>query len=90
MDFKAKFLDHYLVSGMGSFPKRDIDVLVMHLLEEGGAKDLQPMKGMSNQQVSLKLRTPLSKIKSLRYEAALKYGGDSSELANHAKNNRVE
>lgn len=86
MTFKAKFLNHYLASGMGSFSKRDIDVLVMHLLdEEGDAKESQPLKGMSNQQVRLKLRTPVSKIKSLRYESALKYGGDSSALAKHAK-----
>lgn len=85
MDFKAKFLDHYLGSGIGSFSKRDIDVLVMHLLEECGGKDSNPMKGMSNQQVSLMLKTPVSKIKSLRYEAVLKYGGDSNALANYAK-----
>lgn len=86
MEFKSKFLKHYLASGMGSFSKRDIDVLLMHLLdEEGDSEDSQPLKGMTNQQVSLKLRTPISKIKSLRYEAALKYGGNSSNLANYAK-----
>lgn len=86
MKFKSKFLGHYLAFGIGSFSKRDIDVLVLHLLdEEGDSKDSQPLKGMSNQQVSLKLRTPVSKIKSLRYEAALKYGGNSSELATHAR-----
>lgn len=83
MDFKTKFLQHYLAAGIGSFSKRDIDVLVMYLLdEEGSHVDCKPFKGMSNQQTSMKLRTPVSKIKSLRYEAALKYGED---LAKHAK-----
>ncbi len=83
MDFKTKFLQHYLAAGMGSLSKRDIDALVMYLLDEEGSHiDSSPLKVNSNQQVSLKLRTPVSKIKSLRYEAALKYGKD---LAQHAK-----
>lgn len=83
MNFKIKFIQHYLAAGMGALSKRDIDVLVMHLLDEEGSHiDSSPMKGMSNQQASLKLRTPVSKIKSLRYEAALKYGDD---LTHHAK-----
>lgn len=85
MDFKTKFLQRYLAAGIGSLTKRDIDALVMHLLDEEGRADSQPFKGMSNQQVSLLLRTPVSKIKALRYEAALKYGGSSGDLAKHAK-----
>lgn len=54
MNFKSKFLEHYLAFGIGSFSKRDIDVLILHLLdEEGDSKDSQPLKWMMNQQVSL-------------------------------------
>lgn len=85
MNFKEKFLSHYLAAGMGSFSKRDIDVLIMHLLNEEGTTNSIPLKDMTHQQVSFLLRTPITKIKSLRYEAALKYGGSSDNLAEQAK-----
>jgi hypothetical protein len=36
---------------------------------------------LSNQQISERLRTPVSKVKRLRYEAALKFGGSVEEQA---------
>ncbi len=77
MDFKKIFLAHYLSAGIGSFSKRDVDALVMYLLDEYGADDQIPIKVLSNQQASLKLRATASKIKSLRYEAALKFTNTS-------------
>ena len=71
--FKAKFLKSYLSTGIGSLSKRDIDVLVLSLLDEYGLDDGIPLKDLSNQQISIKLRAPASRIKSLRYEAKLKY-----------------
>lgn len=75
-NFEKEFLDHYLRLGLGSMPKTDIDALVMCLLDRYGIKGSQPLGQLSNQQVSEQLRAPASRIKKLRYEAALKYGTD--------------
>jgi hypothetical protein len=80
-DFKKAFLNIYLNGGMGALSKRDIDALVMHLLDELGLDDGVPLKRFSNQQVSVKLRVPASRIKTLRYEATLKYVVDNEMLA---------
>jgi hypothetical protein len=79
--FKKNFLASYLSGGMGSLSKRDIDALVMHLLDEQGLDDGVPLRNLTNQQVSVKLRVPTTKIKSLRYEATLKYISDNESLA---------
>ena len=79
--FKKKFLASYLYGGMGSLSKRDIDALVMHLLDEQGLDDGVPLKNLSNQQVSVKLRVPTTRIKALRYEATLKYVSDNEFIA---------
>jgi hypothetical protein len=67
--------------GMGSLSKRDIDVYVMHLLDEQGLDDGVPLKHLSNQQASVKLRTPATRIKMLRYEATLKHVSNNEALA---------
>jgi hypothetical protein len=79
--FKTGFLACYLSGGMGALSKRDIDALVMHLLDEQGLDDGVPLKNLSNQQVSVKLRIPATRIKALRYEAMLKYVSDNESLA---------
>jgi hypothetical protein len=71
--FKSDFLKAYLAGGMASLSKRDIDALVMHLLDQQGVDDDAPLRSLSNQQVSVKLRTPVARIRALRYEATLKY-----------------
>ncbi len=43
-DFGKGFLDEYLANGMSTLSKRQIDVLVMHLLEVHGG-DLTPFLG---------------------------------------------
>lgn len=79
--FEDEFLGHYLRLGLGSLPKSDIDALVMALLEKYGINGSGPLAQMSNQAVSEILRTPVSRIKRLRYEAALKFGADIEDEA---------
>jgi hypothetical protein len=71
--FSEYFLDNYLRFGLGSMPKADIDALVMHLIDVHGDKNRIPLAHLSNQQASERLKTSVSKIKKLRYEAALKF-----------------
>ena len=78
-NFTKEFLANYLKFGLGSMPKTDIDALVMHLLDKYGGEDKLPTENLSNQLASQKLKTPVSKIKKLRYEAALKYSGGRIE-----------
>lgn len=79
--FKKAFLESYLAGGMGALSKRDIDSLVMYLLDEQGLDDGIPLRQLSNQEVSVKLRAPVSRIKTLRYEATLKYLKDNESFA---------
>jgi hypothetical protein len=79
--FESEFLEKYLRLGLGSLPKSDIDALVMSLLERYGFDGSGPLSKQSNQTVSELLRTPLAKVKKLRYEAALKFGGPVEEEA---------
>ncbi len=79
--FISDFLDNYLMFGLGSMPKSDIDALVMALLDRYGYQGSGPMASLSNQTVSERLRTPVAKIKKLRYDAALKFGGGVEDQA---------
>lgn len=80
-DFEKGFLASYLMFGLGSMPKSDIDALVMHLLDLYGLNGSGPLARRSNQTVSELIKTPASKIKKLRYEAALKFGGRVEDSA---------
>lgn len=66
--FVKGFLEEYLADGMGVMSKREIDILVMNLLMNHAG-----LANKSNHELSLLLQTPESRIKSLRYEARLKY-----------------
>jgi hypothetical protein len=79
--FEQEFLENYLRFGLGSMPKSDIDALVMHLIDRYGFDGAGPMEGYSNQTTSERLKTPVSKIKKLRYDAALKFGGRIEDQA---------
>ncbi len=79
--FATEFLANYLKFGLGSLPKSEIDALVMHLLDQYGLTGSAPMAALSNQLVSEQLRTPVGKIKKLRYDAALKFGGRIEDQA---------
>ena len=78
--FEKDFLSNYLKFGLGSMPKSDIDALVMHLLDTYGL-DSYPLAICSNQTVSERLKTPVAKIKKLRYDSALKFGGRIEDQA---------
>lgn len=80
-DFKEDFLENYLKFGLGSMPKSDIDALVMHLLDIYGTNGSGPLSIYSNQTVSERLKTPVSKVKKVRYDAALKFGGRIEDQA---------
>lgn len=80
-DFKKDFLDRYLQLGLGSMPKSDVDALVMHLIDIYGINNSGPLEKRSNQTVSEILKTPVSKVKRMRYEAALKFGGRVEDQA---------
>lgn len=81
INFEKEFLKNYLKLGLGSMPKSDIDALVMHLLEMNGLDGSGPLAIYSNQTVSERLKAPVSKIKKLRYDAALKFGGRIEDQA---------
>jgi hypothetical protein len=80
-NFEKEFLENYLKFGLGSMPKSDIDALVMHLLDLYGLDGSGPLAIHSNQTVSERLKTPVSKVKKMRYDAALKFGGRIEDQA---------
>ena len=71
-EFVKEFLGEYLSDGIGAKTKREIDILVMNLL-----MNYAGLADKSNQELSILLQAPESKIKSLRYEARLKYPPDA-------------
>ncbi len=82
MSFEKEFLVHYLRFGLGSMAKTDIDALIMFLLDKYGLPDEQkPLEDLSNQALSEKLKTPVNKVKSLRYAASLKFSESIEEAA---------
>ena len=62
-------IDKYCKKGFGSMNKNDFEVYIFNELL--GTVDC---KGKSNYELSVILKIPESKVKRLRYEAALKYG----------------
>ncbi len=66
--FVDTLLSRYLEYGFGTLTKREIDILMMHLVLEHS--DLQKT---SNHELSIKFKISESKISTLRYEAKLKY-----------------
>jgi alpha-D-ribose 1-methylphosphonate 5-triphosphate synthase subunit PhnH len=53
----------------------------MSLIDRYGHEGSVPLASLSNQGVSERLRTPVAKVKKLRYEAALKFGCNVEEQA---------
>ena len=66
--FGREFLENYLSHGYSAMPKREVDILVFHLIS--GSKDI---RNKPNYIIANKLRLTESKVKSLRLESALKY-----------------
>lgn len=79
--FESEFLDHYLAVGLGGLTKKDTDALVMYLIDKYGVTDGPPLRNLPNQEVSALLKTPVNKIKQLRYEAGLKFWGRIEDQA---------
>ena len=79
--FKSEFLEHYMSVSVGALSKKDTDALVMHLLDKYGIDDGVPLAMYPNQEVSALLRIPAAKVRQLRYEAGLKYGGRVEDQA---------
>lgn len=82
-NFANEFLKHYLKGGIGSMPKSDIDALVMHLLDQYASEQGLALGSFPNQIASERLRAPLARIKRLRYEGGLKFGGRPEDEARH-------
>lgn len=62
-------IDDYLKRGFGSMNKNDFEVAIFHnVMQDAG------YCGLTDYDLSRKLRIPESKVKRLRYEAELKYG----------------
>ncbi len=74
-DFGKEFLQAYLARGMGSLSKRELDTLVMHLMEKFGDLEFK-----SNHELSIQLRLSESRVKGLRYEGRLKYPPDEDRF----------
>ena len=66
--FVKEFLEEYLSRGFGSMSKRDIDVLLMHLLMKH-----TDLSDENNFNLSIRLKLTETKVKNLKYEANLKY-----------------
>lgn len=62
-------------------PKTDVDALVMHLLDKYASENGRPLCSSPNQIASERLRAPLARIKRLRYEGSLKFGGRPEDEA---------
>jgi hypothetical protein len=76
-DIWGDFYEEYLSRGFGNMPKRDLDVLIFHLLEKRG-----DFIGKSNFQIARILRTTPTKIKSLKYESVLRF--DNADINNES------
>ena len=57
-----------MYQGFGSMPKSEIDLLVFHLL-----MTTNEYRGKTNYELAIMLKTPESRIKTLRLNSALKY-----------------
>ena len=74
ISFANDFLQKYMLGGFGSMNKTDVEILVFHLLRKYSTLT----DNKSQQDLSLALRIPVSKISRLCYEANLRYGEDSN------------
>jgi hypothetical protein len=79
--FENEFFDNYLSLGLGGMSKKDTESLVMYLIDKYGINGGVPLRSYPNQEVSAILKTPVNKIKQLRYESGLKYWGRVEDQA---------
>lgn len=67
-NFAESFIQRYLEHGFATMPKRELDLLVFHLLSQ-----TSEFKGKSNYELANMLRITESRVKSLKLEVAIKY-----------------
>lgn len=67
-DFYDKFMELYLSMGLGSLPKREVDLFVFHFLTKSSE-----YRGKSNYELANAFGVPESRIKALRLNSALKH-----------------
>jgi len=72
--FSEEFLKYFLRGGFGTMTKREIEILVFHLISSS-----EEIVGKSNYEISNILRITESKVKTLKLEASLKYGSVEHE-----------
>ena len=63
-----QFLEMYMSRGLGNMPKREIDVYIFYLLREEGR-----FTGMSISDISRDLKITPTRVKSLMYDASLRF-----------------
>lgn len=73
----ATAIQSYLNRGFGSMTKNDFEVWIFHQLI------CSELRGMTNREISVRLRIPDTKVKRLRYEADLKWGTPNDDSAYH-------
>jgi hypothetical protein len=71
--FAEQFLEYFMANGFATLPKREVEILVMHLLLQDGIFGDNP-EYIDHHMLSLQLKLPESRIRSLMYEVELKYG----------------
>lgn len=84
LNFSQKFLRKFLENGFGTLPKREIEILVFHLLY----KESSFFRDKSNYEMANLLKISETRIKSLKSEANLKYQrlGNKDALRQIAEN----
>lgn len=70
-----QFLELYMSRGLGNMPKREIDVYIFYLLREDGR-----FAGMSVSDISRELKITPTRVKSLMYEASLRFEDPIDEV----------
>jgi hypothetical protein len=71
-NFGRTFVDTYLAQGFGVLSKKETDRLIFKLLHEAGA--FPEDAGCNLQQISVRLRIPVSRVRALTYEMQLQAG----------------
>jgi len=67
--FADEFLSRFLAYGFGTLPKREIEILIFHILYHR----TQLFRDQSNYEIANELKISESKIKSFKAESSLKY-----------------
>lgn len=67
--FSDEFLARFLDGGFGTLPKREIEILVFHLISR-----TRELAAKSNYDIANRLKITESRVKSFRLEAHLRYG----------------